>query len=56
VPLHLQPLYAGLGHKRGELPESERAADEVLSLPVYPELTSEQIARVADAVAAALGR
>jgi len=54
VPLHLQPLYAGLGHKRGELPESERAADEVLSLPVYPELTSEQIARVAEAVAAAL--
>ena len=54
VPLHLQPLYAGLGHKRGDLPESERAADEVLSLPVYPELTSEQIARVAEAVAAAL--
>ena len=54
VPLHLQPLYAGLGHKRGELPESERAADEVLSLPVYPELTSEQIARVVEAVAAAL--
>ncbi|MFY9584873.1 MAG: DegT/DnrJ/EryC1/StrS family aminotransferase [Candidatus Acidiferrales bacterium] len=55
VPLHLQPVYAGLGHKRGELPESERAADEVLSLPVYPELTSEQIARVAEALAAALG-
>ncbi len=54
VPLHLQPLYAGLGHKRGDLPESERAADEVLSLPVYPELTSEQIARVTEAVAAAL--
>ena len=54
VPVHLQPLYAGLGHKRGDLPESERAADEVLSLPVYPELTSEQIARVAEAVAAAL--
>jgi dTDP-4-amino-4,6-dideoxygalactose transaminase len=54
VPLHLQPVFAGLGHKRGELPESERAADEVLSLPVYPELTSEQIARVAEAVAAAL--
>ena len=54
VPLHLQPLYAALGYKRGDLPESERASGEVLSLPMYPELRPDQIARVADAVAAAL--
>jgi dTDP-4-amino-4,6-dideoxygalactose transaminase len=51
VPLHLQPIYASLGQKPGDFPHSERAAQEVLSLPMYPELRSEQIARVADAVA-----
>jgi dTDP-4-amino-4,6-dideoxygalactose transaminase len=51
VPLHLQPLYASLGHKRGEFPNAERAADEVLSLPMYPELKPEHIARVAEAIA-----
>jgi len=54
VPLHLQPIYASLGYKRGDLPIAERAADEVLSLPMYPELSTEQIARVANAVAEAL--
>ena len=47
VPLHLQPLYASLGGKPGELRVSERAAREVLSIPLYPELTREQIERVA---------
>jgi len=51
VPLHLQPLYASLGHKSGDFPHAERAAKEVISLPMYPELRSEQIARVASAVA-----
>jgi dTDP-4-amino-4,6-dideoxygalactose transaminase len=51
VPLHLQPLYASLGHKPGDFPHSERAAQEVLSLPMYPELKKEQVARVAEAVA-----
>jgi dTDP-4-amino-4,6-dideoxygalactose transaminase len=51
VPLHLQPLYASLGHKTGDFPCSESAAKEVISLPMYPELTSEQIALVAEAVA-----
>jgi dTDP-4-amino-4,6-dideoxygalactose transaminase len=51
VPLHLQPIYAPLGHKPGDFPHSERAAQEVLSLPMYPELRSEQITRVANAVA-----
>jgi dTDP-4-amino-4,6-dideoxygalactose transaminase len=50
IPLHLQPLYASLGHKRGDFPHAERAAQEVLSLPMYPELRSDQIARVAEAV------
>jgi len=50
VPLHLQPLYASLGYKRGDFPHAERAAQEVLSLPMYPELRNDQIARVAEAV------
>jgi dTDP-4-amino-4,6-dideoxygalactose transaminase len=50
VPLHLQPLYASLGGKPGDLRVSERAAREVLSIPLYPELTRAQIERVADAL------
>jgi dTDP-4-amino-4,6-dideoxygalactose transaminase len=50
VPLHLQPIYASLGHQVGDFPHSERAAKEVLSLPMYPELRSNQIARVTDAI------
>ena len=50
VPLHLQPLYALLGGKPGDFRASERAAREVLSIPLYPEMTREQIERVAKAV------
>ena len=50
IPLHQQPLYASQGHKAGDFPHAEHAAQEVLSLPMFPELRSEQIARVADAV------
>ena len=50
-PLHLQPLYRPLGHKAGDFPHSERAAQEVLSLPMYPELRKDQIARVVEAIA-----
>ena len=50
-PLHLQPLYASLGHQPGDFPHAERAAQEVLSLPMYPELANEQIVRVVDALA-----
>jgi dTDP-4-amino-4,6-dideoxygalactose transaminase len=49
-PLHLQPLYASLGHKPDDFPHSERAAQEVLSLPMYPELRNEQIARVVETI------
>jgi len=51
VPLHLQPIYAKLGHGEGTFPEAERAANEVLSLPMYPELREEQVLRVAKAIA-----
>jgi len=55
VPIHLQPIYRSLGCKLGDLPETERAADEVLSLPMYPELRSEQIQLVAQGIQSALG-
>jgi dTDP-4-amino-4,6-dideoxygalactose transaminase len=54
VPMHLQPLYNYLGYKPGDLPESERAAAEVLSLPMYAELDKDQIERVAGTMARAL--
>ncbi|HKS28035.1 MAG TPA: DegT/DnrJ/EryC1/StrS family aminotransferase, partial [Pyrinomonadaceae bacterium] len=48
VPIHLQPAYAFLGHTRGSFPETERQAERVLSLPMFPELTDEQINTVAE--------
>ena len=54
VPLHLQPLYATLGGKPGDLRVSERASREVLSIPIYPELTRAQIERVAAAIREAM--
>jgi dTDP-4-amino-4,6-dideoxygalactose transaminase len=51
LPLHLQNCFADLGGRAGQLPVCEKAAHEVLSLPVYPELTPEQIERVAGAIA-----
>lgn len=52
LPLHLQPCYQELGYRGGDFPEAERASREVLSLPVYPGLTGDDISYVADAVAA----
>ncbi|HET9803758.1 MAG TPA: DegT/DnrJ/EryC1/StrS family aminotransferase [Candidatus Acidoferrum sp.] len=51
VPLHQQPLYASLGHKLGDFPNAEHVAGEILSLPMYPELSEEKIQRVAAAIA-----
>lgn len=42
LPLHVQPVFKSLGYKEGDLPETEKAAKEVLSLPMYPELTREE--------------
>jgi dTDP-4-amino-4,6-dideoxygalactose transaminase len=50
TPVHLQPAYAPLGYAAGSFPESERAGAEVLSLPLYPELSDAEVHRVADAV------
>jgi dTDP-4-amino-4,6-dideoxygalactose transaminase len=50
VPMHLQECFAYLGHKAGEYPESESAANETLALPVYPELSDQQARYVVDSV------
>ena len=50
VPLHLQKCFRYLGHQAGDFPEAERAAMEVLSLPVYPELSAEQIDAICDVI------
>ena len=51
IPLHLQKCFAELGGQRGDLPVSEQAADEVLSLPIYPEMTKGEQDRVIGALA-----
>jgi dTDP-4-amino-4,6-dideoxygalactose transaminase len=49
-PMHLQPAYAYLGYRKGDFPVAERAASEVLSLPIHPELNEAQIEYVADLI------
>ncbi|MDN4526106.1 DegT/DnrJ/EryC1/StrS family aminotransferase [Fictibacillus fluitans] len=51
-PLHLQPVFSELGYKEGDLPETEKAAEAVLSLPMFPELKREQQEYVVEQIAA----
>jgi dTDP-4-amino-4,6-dideoxygalactose transaminase len=51
IPLHLQKAYASHGWRRGDFPAAEEAADQIVSLPMYPGLTADQQMRVAEAIA-----
>jgi dTDP-4-amino-4,6-dideoxygalactose transaminase len=55
IPVHLQSAYAGLGYKRGAFPHAERACDHVVSLPVFPEMSSVQVRQTASALVDLVG-
>ncbi len=50
IPIHLQEAYAELGYRKGDFPVAERLSEEILSLPIYPEMGEEAVRKVADAV------
>jgi dTDP-4-amino-4,6-dideoxygalactose transaminase len=50
VPLHLQQAYSALGYRNGDLPITEKVSSEILSLPMYPQLTDSQQAKVVRAL------
>ena len=50
IPVHLQEAYKFLGLGRGSLPNTEKIADEIVSLPLYPELGNEEIKKIAELI------
>jgi dTDP-4-amino-4,6-dideoxygalactose transaminase len=56
VPLHLEPAFAGLGYSAGDFPVAERAAESIISLPMYPYIGEEEVARVSQSVVDVVGR
>jgi dTDP-4-amino-4,6-dideoxygalactose transaminase len=56
VPIHLQGAFESLGHRRGDFPVAEKAANEIMSLPMFGEITAEQQQRVATTLRQALGQ
>ncbi|WP_332306883.1 DegT/DnrJ/EryC1/StrS family aminotransferase [Syntrophaceticus schinkii] len=50
MPLHLQPVFENRGHQAGDFPHAEQAAETVLSLPIFPELTEEEVRLVVGAI------
>jgi dTDP-4-amino-4,6-dideoxygalactose transaminase len=54
IPVHLQPAYRDLGYQRGDFPVSEQVAAEILSIPIFPELTEVQVDRISDVMRAAV--
>jgi dTDP-4-amino-4,6-dideoxygalactose transaminase len=56
IPLHLQAAYAHLGHRRGDFPVAEAQADELVSLPMCPEMKDEQVEYVCETVRSFFGK
>jgi dTDP-4-amino-4,6-dideoxygalactose transaminase len=52
IPLHLQKAYAGMHYSKGDFPVTEKAAAEIVSLPMFPQLTAEQQSRVVEEILA----
>ena len=50
IPVHMQPAHADLGHRAGDFPVSEKAAHRVLSLPLHPDMTADEVAFVVDTI------
>ena len=55
IPIHLQDIGKSMGHKIGDFPETERAANEILSLPIYPELSDTEVEYVVEQVKIGVG-
>ena len=50
IPIHLQPIGRQLGHKEGDFPEAERQAKRIMSLPLYPEMSDDEVDFVIDRI------